>query len=311
MEGGLCEQETLRFESPQGSSKVVHAISWHAPPQVRFEEMRCPEFSRRWSFRTRTAESGVGGLKLAGALGPSRGDSFGDRRASGDDGAARRPRRAGADVTPSPKTSRLAPADLVRGPVWDDFATIVEARLRRFAEGRYDFSLSEETFRLDFAVVLARRFDYAHRVFPEFPCDLEPSQKLDLFLDEPPGWCFEFKFFRSIPSQRNPPLTQHLGSVWTDLFKLSVLCQSSRLRFLVVFADERFRAYLTNHAALPQEQGETLDLSFERDAVPKTLRDTVDKRLSHVPIPDNLRLTLTNLRTLRSDPFHGYLIRVS
>lgn len=211
----------------------------------------------------------------------------------------------------SPSPDRLAPLDLIRGPIWDDFVSIMRARVGRFVEGRHDFSLSEETLRLDLAVVLARRFDYAPRVFPDFPCDREPTQTLDLFVDEPPGWCFEFRFFRPTEAQRNPPMTQHMGSLWTDLFKLFVLCESSRLRFLVVFADERFRSYLANHAALPQDEGLSLDLSFERGAVPKTLRDAVEKRLAHVALPDDLKITLTNLRTLRSHPFHGYLVRVS
>lgn len=207
--------------------------------------------------------------------------------------------------------TRLPIANLVRGPVWDDFATIARARVGRFVDRRDDASLSEEIFRLDFAVVIAKRFDYAHRVFPEFPCDLEPSQRLDLFVDEPPGLCFEFRFFRQTAAQRDSPMTLHLGSLWTELFKLAVLCHPSRLRFLVVFADERFRAYLANQAALPQEESATLELSFEKEAVPKTLRDIAERGPSHIAIPGDLKLKLTNLRTLQSDPFHGYLIGVS
>ncbi len=201
--------------------------------------------------------------------------------------------------------------ELVTGPVWRDFTRIVLARFSRFRGGSYDYSLSEESFRLDFAVALAQRWDYAHRIFPEYPCDHSPSQRLDLFVEDGPGYCFEFKFFRQIPSETNPPYTQHLGALWADLLKLKVLCRPERNRFLVVFTDNRFRSYFAGQSVFPMTEGVSQENVFDVSEIQKTASRTVKKRLPHVEIPDRVAMRITNMCETSEEPFRGYFLNVS
>lgn len=201
--------------------------------------------------------------------------------------------------------------EFVRSRVWDDFVDIVRARVARFVDGVYDFSLSEENFRLDFAVALARRVDYPHHVFAEFPCDLAPSQKVDLFVDDEPGLCFEFKFFRPIPSGYNPPMTQHLGSLWADIIKLAALFNRERSKFLVVFMDDLFRRYFLSRGVLPSKEGEVLKATLRKERDEKTILSTVAKRLPHVQVPDEISVSLVALRDAAVPPFVGLLLRIT
>ncbi len=201
--------------------------------------------------------------------------------------------------------------ELVRTQVWDRFVEIANARFGRFAADPYDFTISEENFRLDFAVALATQTDYPHKVFAEYPCDIVSSQKLDLFVDEAPGLMFEFKFFRPMPSGLNPPMTQHLGSLWADMIKLGALCREPRQKFLVVFMDERFRRYFRKQRVVPMEPGEDSSQRFHVGAASKTVRDTVAKRLPHVQVPEIVSVHLSCLRSCKVGAFTGYLIRVA
>jgi hypothetical protein len=206
------------------------------------------------------------------------------------------------------ETRGLQIASTLIGPVWDDFASVVEKRISRFSGSDYDFTLSEENFRLDFAVSLARRLDYPNKVFAEYPCDKASSQKLDLFVDEPPGVCLEFKFFRPIPSGLNPPMTQHLGSLWADVVKLATLCKPDRIKFLVVFADARFVRYFQGQGVIPSKEGARINLSLSLGSAPKTLVATLEKRLPHTTIPKEIHAMLEASRVSRGGPFSGYLL---
>jgi len=197
---------------------------------------------------------------------------------------------------------------LITGAIWDDVTSIVAKRIARFSGIRYDFTLSEENFRLDFAVALSKRLDYPHKVFAEYPCDKAPSQKLDLFVDEPPGVCLEFKFFRPIPSGLNPPMTQHLGSLWADVVKLATLCKPDRIKFLVVFADARFVRYFQGQGVIPSKEGSRIDLSLSPRSAPKTLITTLEKRLPHSSIPKEIHAILEATRVSRGGPFSGFLL---
>lgn len=202
-------------------------------------------------------------------------------------------------------------AQMITGAIWDDVASVVAKRVERFSYSPYDFTLSEENFRLDFAVSLAKRIDYPHKVFAEYPCEKAPSQKLDIYIDEPPGVCLEFKFFRPMPSGFNPPMTQHLGSVWADIIKLAMLCGPSRIKFLVVFADDRFVNYFRGQGAVPSREGDRLNLSLGLRAAPKTLVTTLKKRLPHIEVPKVFGATLQASRVSTTGPFSGFLLAVS
>lgn len=202
-------------------------------------------------------------------------------------------------------------AELISQQVWDDFTEIVQDRLSRFQQTQYDYTLSEENFRLDFAVVLARRWNYASKIFAEYPCDLAPKQKLDLFVDEDPGLCFEFKFYRPIPSEYNLPLTQHLGSFWADVLKLKHLCRHERSRFLTVFMDHRVRSYFAGKEGFPMTEGESQKTTLDLRALPKTAVQTVEKRLPRIDVPVRTNLTITSLRVMTGEPFNGYLLGIA
>ncbi|RLF46027.1 MAG: hypothetical protein DRN17_01325 [Thermoplasmata archaeon] len=77
--------------------------------------------------------------------------------------------------------------------VWDEFINLATQRLEKVGDTNLVNHLSEETFRLDYALSIYKTgINYA-KVYCEYPYNKAPSQKLDIFIESGNGYCIEVK----------------------------------------------------------------------------------------------------------------------
>lgn len=198
---------------------------------------------------------------------------------------------------------------VVTSPVveaFEPFLEIVAARAKRVADRKWEYVLSEEAFRFDYARSLGVQGPL--RVFPEFPLDRDRAQKADLFVDEEPGHFLEVKYFRPIPWGWSTPLTQLLGSLFADLLKLYHLANPERERFQLVVAEGAFRTHLENSLLADVWEGGTEFRVDPQRLAPTALRriqkslprlkeplGTIDLRTECVARVGSLQVSLLNI----------------
>ena len=179
------------------------------------------------------------------------------------------------------------------GSIWSLFYQKANARLNRLEEMRKPFALSEETLRLDFMLTLLDSGVSSTEVYPEFPYDKNMGHKADLFIDRGPGAFLEVKFYRQIPSGKNPPYTQHYGSLLSDVIKLVIFPAHERERFLVLILDNHFYRYFQGKEFFPGSESKRQKIALNN--LPKTAMNEIEKRIGqNVPNEIEYKLIVRN-----------------
>ncbi len=146
--------------------------------------------------------------------------------------------------------------------------------------GREIFT-TEDTIRFLFTLSATKHLSALDQLVLEHPHPALPRKEIDLTILAPPlgPAHVEFKYHRPIPSARNQPMTQLLGSILADLVKLA-LCDSKYVRLFVYFAQGGMRGYIERRSDLPLFQAGSFALTPAFwEALPLTAKRQLDKAL--------------------------------
>jgi len=200
---------------------------------------------------------------------------------------------------------------VVTQTAWNDFIKVTKERIERVSSRNKEYVLSEETFRLDYALSLSKYMIASTSVFAEYPCDKAESQKWDIYIDDQNGDCIEIKFFRPIPSGYNPPFTQHLGALLSDILKLTLLSNNERNKYLVVIADDKFSNYFINQDIIKSATPSQHVLQINLTSLQSTAQKEIEKRLKNITVPGSISITVNQLKYDRCSNFSIYLLEIS
>lgn len=195
--------------------------------------------------------------------------------------------------------------------IWEDFISTISNRITIIQRTLPQYVLSEETFRLDYALALTKIAKLECAVFAEFPCDKNPKQKWDLFITQEPGTAIEIKFLRPIPSGINPPFTQHFGAVIADVLKLLAFANQDRVRHLILITDLLFKNYLTNQGFPIGAMGLKVTKVFNPSTLQITARNEIKKRLGTIFDLNSVQATLTIVKNSHIGTLEFNLYRIS
>lgn len=111
---------------------------------------------------------------------------------------------------------------------------------------------TEDSIRYTFFYCLTQYFSLKHtEIILEYPHPKIKGAEIDTFIKTDSGnsQVFEFKYDRSIPSERNIPKTQKAGKLFSDIFRLSLYKQAfpEARCFFIYVTDREMAVYFRNN----------------------------------------------------------------
>lgn len=130
--------------------------------------------------------------------------------------------------------------------LFEEFSIQLE---RRFIKGAYT---TEDAIRYTMFDCLKSKMELESSSFNlEYPHPEIPNSRIDMYIpsdNEFPGFIFEFKFDRVIPSQKNINKTQRAGKAFADIFRLSKFIPNQKkiYRYFTYVTDKEMAIYFKN-----------------------------------------------------------------
>ena len=132
-------------------------------------------------------------------------------------------------------------------------AKLIKKRVELYGEKfLYNSQESLITFLYVYSLV-SQNPDLLDKIYLDYPFSkqLGSRGKFDIYIDVNPGYYFEVKYIRPIPSGRNLPLPQHRGSLIDDLIRLATRTSPESNKYLLLVATQEFIKHLTKKPGFP------------------------------------------------------------
>lgn len=104
--------------------------------------------------------------------------------------------------------------------------------------------------------LISRNSELIDKVFLDYllPKMTGSRDKLDIYIDEDPGYYIEVKYIRHIPSRKNIPLPQHRGSLINDMIKLVYKTPAKANKYLLLVTTNEFFTHILNKPRFPLDK---------------------------------------------------------
>jgi hypothetical protein len=142
-------------------------------------------------------------------------------------------------------------------------------------QNRFDSSaiaeITEDCIRYDFFVSLLPTIN-THNIILEYP---NSKEEIDCVIkcNDIIEVAMEFKFFRPIPSGKNSPMTQLLGKLVNDIYRL--LHFEANTRKIIVVTDNKMKKYINNELGLFGDNEDIKITKEELDKKAKTFQENI------------------------------------